>query len=171
MQEFEDKKALEDYIAHPDYGHDKERPGICLGIALHENAKNKYELEIFANDAVVLDYRLIPDQMDSAADDTQTVPRLRSYAYYSFYGVAYLQNWAANTVLRHVTNTPEANITAMTLPMKFFPVLKDPFVALIYFILPYFIMLMFIPMVYRVTYRIVKEKELRTKELMSMMGM
>lgn len=55
--------------------------------------------------------------------------------------------------------------------MKIFPLLKDPFVALTYFILPYFIMLMFIPMVYRITYRIVKEKELRTKELMSMMGM
>ena len=59
----------------------------------------------------------------------------------------------------------------MTIPMRFSPVLKDPFTALMYFIMPYFIMLMFIPMVYRVTYRIVKEKELRTKELMSMMGM
>jgi len=74
-------------------------------------------------------------------------------------------------VLRHVTNTPTAEIVGMTLPMKMFPLLKDPFVAMTYFILPYFIMLMFIPMVYRVTYRIVKEKELRTKELMSMMGM
>ena len=37
--------------------------------------------------------------------------------------------------------------------------------------LPWFLMLMFIPLVYRVTYRIVKEKELGTKELMTMMGM
>jgi hypothetical protein len=32
-------------------------------------------------------------------------------------------------------------------------------------------MLMFIPMVYRVSYRVVQEKELRTKEIMKMMGM
>lgn len=144
---------------------------MCVGLTLQENAQNNYELEIFANDAIVLDYRSVPDQMDSAADDTQTVPRIRSYAYYSFYGIAYLQNWAANTVLRHVTKKETAEIVALTLPMKIYPLLKDPFVALTYFILPYFIMLMFIPMVYRVTYRIVKEKELRTKELMSMMGM
>jgi hypothetical protein len=30
---------------------------------------------------------------------------------------------------------------------------------------------MFIPMVYRVTYRLVKEKELGTKDMMHMMGM
>jgi hypothetical protein len=70
-----------------------------------------------------------------------------------------------------VTKKDTAEIVAMTLPMRIFPLLRDQFVALIYFILPYFIMLMFIPMVYRITYRIVKEKELRTKELMSMMGM
>jgi len=61
LKEFEDKKSLEDYIAHPDYGHSKDKPGVCLGLTLKENAKNKYELEIFANDAIVLDYRSIPD--------------------------------------------------------------------------------------------------------------
>ena len=59
----------------------------------------------------------------------------------------------------------------MTLPMKMAPTIVDPFAALMYFILPHFIMLMFIPMIYRLTYRIVREKELRTKELMQEMGM
>jgi hypothetical protein len=47
----------------------------------------------------------------------------------------------------------------------------DKFIALCYLVLPYFTMLMFIPMVYRVSYRVVLEKELRTKEYMKMMGM
>jgi hypothetical protein len=64
-----------------------------------------------------------------------------------------------------------AEIVAMTLPMKLKPVMNDSFSAIMYLNLNYFIMLMFIPMVYRFTYRIVKEKELRTKELMNMMGM
>ena len=59
----------------------------------------------------------------------------------------------------------------MTLPMTSQPIIADAFTYILYLILPYFIMLMFIPMVYRVTYRIVKEKELKTKEIMRMMGM
>ena len=37
--------------------------------------------------------------------------------------------------------------------------------------LNWFVMVMFIPIVYRTTYRLVKEKELRIKESMSIMGM
>jgi hypothetical protein len=77
----------------------------------------------------------------------------------------------ANNVLKHVTKNPEARIWAMTLPMVFQPIIGDAFTYILYLILPYFLMLMFIPMVYRVTYRIVREKELRTKEIMRMMGM
>jgi hypothetical protein len=99
------------------------------------------------------------------------IPQVRQYAYYSYYGFSYIQNWVANTVLRHVTEEPEARIWAMTLPMTSQPIIADAFTYILYLILPYFIMLMFIPMVYRVTYRIVKEKELKTKEIMRMMGM
>jgi hypothetical protein len=61
MQEFESKESLEEYIAHPDYGHGKDRPGVCVGMSLKEHSENDYEFEIFANDAIVLDYRMIPD--------------------------------------------------------------------------------------------------------------
>jgi len=123
------------------------------------------------NDQIVLDYRSIPNQMDVAADENQMFPQLRAYAYYNYYGFAYMQNWAANTVLRHATGKETAEVVAMTVPFKLIPMLKDPFLALLFFILPNFIMLMFIPLIYRLTYRIVREKEMRTKELMAEMGM
>ena len=82
-----------------------------------------------------------------------------------------MQNWAANTILKYNTNNPKAEIVAMTIPFKLKPMVKDPFSALVFFILPHFIMLMFIPLIYRLTYRIVREKELRTKEMMAEMGM
>jgi hypothetical protein len=34
LQEFETRKLLDDYIAHPDYGHGKDRPGVCVGLTL-----------------------------------------------------------------------------------------------------------------------------------------
>ena len=61
LKEFESKEELDEYIAHPDYGHGKDRPGVCIGMTLKEKAKNDFEFEIFANDAVVLDYRSLPD--------------------------------------------------------------------------------------------------------------
>jgi hypothetical protein len=96
---------------------------------------------------------------------------LRAYAYFSFYGFAYLQNWAANTVLRSLTGNEAAQIATMTVPMRRTPAWEDRMAGVLYFCLHYFLMLMFIPMVYRVTYRLVKEKELGTKDMMHMMGM
>ena len=172
MQEFSTKDELEKYISHENYGYDPEtHPAICFAFEMKENDKNKYELDLMFNDQIVLDYRSIPNQMDVPADENQMFPRLRSYAYYNYYGFAYMQNWAANTVLRHATKKEDAEVVAMTVPFKLIPMLKDPFLALLYFILPNFIMLMFIPLIYRLTYRIVREKELRTKELMAEMGM
>jgi hypothetical protein len=59
----------------------------------------------------------------------------------------------------------------MTVPMKIPPMMKDPFAFMLSMLSPYFFMLMYIPMVYRTTYRIVQEKELRVREIMRMMGM
>jgi hypothetical protein len=70
--------------------------------------RNNYELELFFNDAIVLDYRSIPPQDEPAINDFTMTPMLRSYAYYSFYGFAYLQNWAANTILRTLTDDEAA---------------------------------------------------------------
>ena len=59
----------------------------------------------------------------------------------------------------------------MTIPMRLTETVEDRVAGMLLFCLHYFLMLMFIPMVYRVTYRVIKEKELGTKEMMSMMGM
>lgn len=73
--------------------------------------------------------------------------------------------------MRHVTGDEKALIAAMTVPMKIPPILKDPFSFLLGIIGPYFFMLIYLPMLYRTTYRIVSEKELRVREIMRMMGM
>jgi hypothetical protein len=47
----------------------------------------------------------------------------------------------------------------MAAPMHMRAFTVNPFGQLLYLLLRWFIMLIYIPMVYRVTYRIVKEKE------------
>jgi ATP-binding cassette subfamily A (ABC1) protein 3 len=70
-----------------------------------------------------------------------------------------------------VTKDEKAEIVAMTVPMKIPAIVKDPFAFMLSLIAPYFFMLMYIPLLYRTTYRIVSEKELRVRETMRMMGM
>ena len=51
FKEFESVDALQDYIASDKIGTSEEWEGICYGFKIHENeAKNKYELELFYND-------------------------------------------------------------------------------------------------------------------------
>ena len=62
------------------------------------------ELELFFNDQFVLEWKSLPSQANNAISSYQMQPQITDYAFYSYYGFAYLQNWCANTVLRHVTN-------------------------------------------------------------------
>ena len=65
FKEFDTREQLEEYLQHADYGFDKQKPGsregICFGFTVHEHKENDFELELFFNDAIVLDYRSIPD--------------------------------------------------------------------------------------------------------------
>jgi hypothetical protein len=88
--EFETQKDLDDYISHPEYGKDPDRPAVCFGLTVHENSPSKYELELFFNDAIVLDYRSIPPQDEAAVDDSDMMPAFREYAFYSYFGYAYI---------------------------------------------------------------------------------
>lgn len=78
-------------------------------------------MELFFNDAVVLDYRSIPPQDENAITESQMIPHIRSYSYYSFFGFAYLQNWTANQLLRTKTGNRKAIIATMTVPMRMMP--------------------------------------------------
>jgi hypothetical protein len=91
--------------------------------------------------------------------------------YYSYYGFGYMQNWAANTVLRMITDIPDARIAVVTSPMAIPSILKDTFCFLLGMVGPYFYMMVYIPMLFRTSYHIISEKELRVRETMRMMGM
>jgi ATP-binding cassette subfamily A (ABC1) protein 3 len=73
--------------------------------------------------------------------------------------------------LRHVLGKEDAQISALTIPMKINKILKDPFGFMLQVMGAYFFMMMYIPMLFRTTYRILNEKEIKARELMRMMGM
>lgn len=76
LKGFKTQDAMDDYIAADTYG-SKGSPGVCFGLTVHNKADNDFELELFFNDAVVLDYRSIPDQNDLAASSDVMIPQVR----------------------------------------------------------------------------------------------
>jgi hypothetical protein len=160
--------VLDKYLEDPEHGKIPEKPGICFGFTVHEK-RNNFELELFFNDLFVKEYQSIPQQIAQSA--FQKNPKANEYALYSYYGFAYLQNWAANTILRQVTRNKYALIVGMTIPMKIDQIKNDPFAFLLSATAPYFFMLCYVPMLYRTTFRIVQEKECSIRQSMRNMGM
>ena len=116
------------------------------------------------------DYTSIPNQQLNARLPTQFLPLFADYSLYSWYGFAYMQNWAANSILKRLT-TNVAQIAVMTVPMPTRPLVQDEFQFLLRISLTSVLFLIYIPPLYRTVYRIVSEKESRAKETMLMMGL
>ena len=55
--------------------------------------------------------------------------------------------------------------------MKINDIFKDAFAFVLSIMGAYFFMMMYIPMLFRTSYRILNEKEIKARELMRMMGM
>ena len=51
-----------DYIEHVDYGIDEiNRPGVCFGFSVIENALDDYEIEMYFNDLWPSSFYSLPD--------------------------------------------------------------------------------------------------------------
>ena len=113
----------------------------------------------------------IPNQKSPVWSPTANVPDLTNYEKYSERGFAYLQNLAANVILKQETGIDSASIALMTLPENPTNMDSDSFAQILQNLLPFFMLLMYIPPVYNTVFLLVREKESRCKESMRMMGM
>ena len=163
---------MDDYIASDKIGTSPEYEGVCFGFSVHENeAKNKYELELFFNDMWPRWLRSIPNQKKPVWNSYEYTPEIEEYFMWTQQGFAHMQNWVANTILKRKTGVADAAIVAMAVPSRLPPYTDDEFGQFLTGTLSFFMIIMFVPPVYRTTYRIVAEKENKVKESMRMMGL
>lgn len=86
-------------------------------------------------------------------------------------GFAQIENWVANTIMKTMID-PEGSIAMITVPVKSGAFNQDVLTeSILSEWLARAIMLMFIVPVFRLTYRMVAEKETRVRESMRMMGL
>ena len=70
-----------------------------------------------------------------------------------------------------MTNDPNADITLLHSPVPGVVYVDDAFIPIMQVLLPLCILMAYVPMVYNMVFKIVQEKESRTKEIMRIMGM
>lgn len=116
FKEFSSKESLELYLSADDYG-TPSKPGMCFGFQITENDKrNKYELEVFANDKWPNMRRLIPDVAFDRMRPYAKDPQLDGYGKYIYNGFHMMENWVANIILQLKTGKPDAKIVSLIGP-------------------------------------------------------
>lgn len=87
------------------------------------------------------------------------------------YGYAFAQNLVTNVILQETTGVMSASVATMNIPLPSENVVVDQFSSILSGLFPFFLVLIYMGPIYTTVYGIVREKEVRSKESMRMMGL
>ena len=177
IQYFEDNDDVDDYVTDGDY---EDVPKLCFAVVFNEAENNNYKYYIRYNQTYS-----IPDSGEPLGDyvdifDFNTYDQTDEFIrepkpefQEQFFGSGFIQiqNWVDNYILREISGNDEAYISAGFVPMYYDDWIEDDYLDSIQDVLPFIIILAFIIPVCRMISQIVEEKETKTKEMMSIMGL
>lgn len=164
---------MNNYITNPGY-RIVGMPGICFAFAVNQT-KEAFEAEIMLNDQFSESRWMgMPYQQLPVFDSFVGKPDSKSFDMYNNEGYSHLHNWLANFALRSTfpgeVDGKMPTISHLAVPMSSSAYVQDDF-AQVLNLLGFFIFNVFIVPLYRLSYRIVNEKETRARESMKMMGL
>lgn len=113
----------------------------------------------------------IPNSQKPAYDPIATKGSAKGFTDYLERGYSVLHNLAANVVLKIETDTDNAKISLLSIPMIGSTGDSDAFMPFLSVLTPFLVIVIFIPPVYNMVSLMVREKESRIRESMRMMGM
>ena len=161
---------LNNYITSNKYG-EKDYPLICFGIRLEQEG-HKYDYSLHYFDSVLSEgIHDVPHTKNGLFDRFQTGPDLESYELYQKNGYIYMLKIMNEYILRKELNNPKAEINIGMLPMKYSDYRLDPFAKSIGYMIPFFLIIAYMCPMCLYVYRMVSEKENKSKEGMKIMGL
>jgi len=167
---FKDIDALNKYVQDPRYGQ-KGFELICFGMRLEKN-EHKYDYSLHYFDSVLSEgVRDIDNCKNGLFDRFQTGPDLDSYKLYQTSGYTYIMKLINEYILQKETNNSDAKIDFAMLPMPYVNYRSDPFARFIGYMIPFFIIIAYMCPLCLYVYRMVSEKENKSKEGMKIMGL
>ena len=167
---FESIDALNEYVQDQKYGQEG-YDLICFGMRLEKNG-HKYDYSLHYFDSVLSEgVRDIDNCKNGLFDRFQTGPDLESYKLYQSSGYTYIMKIINQYILQQELNNPAATIDFAMVPMPYVNYRSDPFARFIGYMIPFFIIIAYMCPLCLYVYRMVSEKENKSKEGMKIMGL
>ena len=170
-EKFKSVKDLNSYVKDKKYGKDDDHPLICFGISFNEENPHNYDYTIHyfdsSNQEGVQD---IPDASWGLFDPFNSGPDLDNYELYQTSGYVYIMKIINEYILQKETNT-NAKINLGMIAMPYIDSRKDPFSGVMGYIIPFFIVIAYMCPLCLYVFRMVGEKENKSKEGMKIMGL
>ena len=170
FRDFDNIDDLNDYITNSKYGQ-KGYPLICFGMRL-EVYGHKYDYSLHYFDSVVREgVKDIENTKNGLFDRFQSGPDLSSYKLYQESGYSYMMKLINEYILQKELKNSDATIDFAMLPMPYLDYRSDPFSKSIGYMIPFFIIIAYMCPLCLYVYRMVGEKENKSKEGMKIMGL
>ena len=172
FKEFNSTELMEEYIKEPDYINHPEK-SICFGLKFsHNETTNHYDysLHFFDNDKIGnVGIQDVPN--NKMFDKFQNGPDMHSFMIYQQGTYSYMMKVVNEYILRKETNNNYASFSYGVFPMKYTDFKLDNYGQYFGYVLVIIIIIAYmIPLILYV-YKIVEEKEKKTKEGMKIMGL
>ena len=173
FEEFSSIEKMEERIKDKAYG--KNNDLICFGIRFKEEGhKYDYSLHYFES-LFSQGVQDIPNMRNGVFDKFSTGPDLAGYRKYQNSGYIYIMKLINEYILAEETDTygktNEAKIDMAMIALPYENYRSDPFSAVIGYFIPFFMVIAYMCPLCLYVYRMVGEKENKSKEGMKIMGL
>ena len=168
FEEFSSIEKMEERIKDKAYG--KNNDLICFGIRFkQEGHKYDYSLHYFES-LFSQGVQDIPNMRNGVFDKFSTGPDLAGYRKYQNSGYIYIMKLINEYILTKETGT-DAKIDMAMIALPYENYRSDPFSAVIGYFIPFFMVIAYMCPLCLYVYRMVGEKENKSKEGMKIMGL
>ena len=175
FKEFETIEDLNKYIKDPEYINRKEEDLICFGLSFsyNETINNyNYSLHFFDFNKMGREgIQDIPTNNQGMFDKFQSGPDILSYMIYKNGAYNYMMKIVNQYILQKVTNDSNAELNYAVLPMKYTDFRLDYLGQFLGYLITIIIIVAYMIPLSLYVYRMVSEKESKTKEGMKIMGL
>ena len=171
---FESEEKVVEYVRDELYGISE--PTLCFALGVKRVDMNSYEIILkysspiddeVERDGFFID---IPSTIKVRLDPFQSTPITNMYRKWRRSGFIYMINMLNNIILQESTNNPPL-ITGGVIPMIYPTYEADELGRILGFLVPFFLIIIYLIPLIIFVYRMVRDKELRVKEGMRIMGM
>ena len=170
FKEFKSIEDMEEYIKDPLYG-TEDNPLVCFGMSFSKaDSKYKYTLHFFGYEEKE-GIRDISDTQSGLYDNFQSGPDLKSYNLYRNNPYTYMMKLVNQYILRKETDNPNAELNFGLAAMKYIDYREDTFGDFLSNMITFFIVLAYMSPLSLYVFRMVEEKETKSKEGMKIMGL